>query len=98
MKTTNTNSVNWLEQIFTERKSRNSRYSLRAFSRDINMSHSLLIRIRKGQRSLTAHQAYKIGLALKLTKDELFDLILMTFDEESKTLPAQDADKNEVIL
>jgi cyanate lyase len=67
------NAVDILKNIFQERINKNPKYSLRAFARDIGLSPSLLSMVMSGQRQLTAKQAAKISLKLKLS-DELVSL------------------------
>ncbi len=59
-----------LRQWLDERKARNARFSLRAFSQKIGISHSTLSQIFKGERNLSVQTAQRITTHLKLTPDE----------------------------
>lgn len=56
----------WLD----ERKARNPRFSLRAFSQKIGISHSTLSQIFSGERNLSVQTAQRITTQLKLSADE----------------------------
>jgi uncharacterized protein (TIGR02147 family) len=59
-----------LRQWLDERKARNARFSLRAFSQKIGISHSTLSQIFKGERNLSVQTAQRITNQLKLSADE----------------------------
>ncbi len=71
----------WLEilnQELAEKKSRNPRYSVRAFSRDLGISQSHLTRILNGQRKLSSEQACRIALTLGMAPNLMIELITST--------------------
>jgi uncharacterized protein (TIGR02147 family) len=96
--TTETNPISglitpasWLRDLLIGRKSKNPAYSLRAFSRDLMMNHSLLCRVLSGQRPLTLKQAHKIALALQLKSEQqkaLIDCTLQALPANAKLTPA----------
>jgi hypothetical protein len=55
-----------LKAELVARKARNPRYSLRAFARDLRMSHASLSQMLRGQRRITPQAAHKLGNRLKL--------------------------------
>ncbi len=59
-----------LRQWLDERKARNARFSLRAFSQKIGISHSTLSQIFKGERNLSVQTAQRITNQLKLSAEE----------------------------
>ena len=59
-----------LRQWLDERKARNARFSLRAFSQKIGISHSTLSQIFNGERNLSVQTAQRITNQLKLSADE----------------------------
>lgn len=59
-----------LQNIFSERKARNSRYSLRSFARDLELAPGTLSAILNGKRALTKEKAKELSNALKLPKSE----------------------------
>lgn len=73
-----------LRQWLDERKARNARFSLRAFSQKIGISHSTLSQIFKGERNLSEQTAKKIATQLKLGVDEK-ELFLLKVRWESAT-------------
>ncbi len=52
-----------LKRGFQARVARNPRYSIRAFARDLGLSHSHLLRLMTGRRRLS------VGLATRLLRD-----------------------------
>ena len=74
-------SVELLNQVLAERQLRNSKYSLRAFSRDLGVEQSLLCKILKGKRKITPKQACKITSSLDLPAAEVIQFIYSTLDE-----------------
>lgn len=73
-----------LRQWLDERKARNARFSLRAFSQKIGISHSTLSQIFKGERNLSVQTAQRITTHLKLSADEK-ELFLLKVKLESAT-------------
>lgn len=68
----------FLENAFQIRKKRNSKYSKRAFARDLNMSAGRLTEILNSKRNMTYKVAQNISHILKLSSDEenyLFQLV-----------------------
>ncbi len=57
----------YLEKEFTNRKKRNAKYSLRALSRDIGVSHSVISEYMNGKRNITKLTSYKILFFLKIS-------------------------------
>jgi uncharacterized protein (TIGR02147 family) len=59
----------FVRRLFLERRERNGAYSTRAFARDLGMSQALVSLIMSGKRSVTAKQAMRISLLLKLPEE-----------------------------
>jgi len=59
-----------LHTRLTEAKARNSALSIRAFSRRLGLSPSMLSRVLSGQRTVSRSQAERIAQALLLPPDE----------------------------
>jgi transcriptional regulator with XRE-family HTH domain len=53
------------------RKSRNSRYSLRAFARDLRMHHGTLSRIMRGERRLTTRATRLLAQRLRIDATQI---------------------------
>lgn len=66
-----------LKDEYKSRRKRNPSYSLRAFARDLNISHSILSRYFNKNKSLSIVQSVKIGEKIKLHKEVLIDCILL---------------------
>jgi transcriptional regulator with XRE-family HTH domain len=56
---------------YARRKSGNSRYSLRAFARSLDVDHSTLSQIVRGRRRVTRRVIRAIGPRLRLTQPEI---------------------------
>lgn len=79
--------VNFLEEIFQNRKTKNPRYSKRAFARDIKMSPGRLSEIFSGKRNLTLRIAQEMSTSLRLNKstaEALFKLVAKQRNLKSK--------------
>lgn len=61
----------FLKEVLLQKCAKNSRYSMRAFAKQIGISASHLSRVINGQKDISAHSALKIGLELKLNDQEL---------------------------
>ncbi|OFZ20931.1 MAG: hypothetical protein A2202_02050 [Bdellovibrionales bacterium RIFOXYA1_FULL_36_14] len=61
----------YLNLEFAKRCKKNPLYSLRAFARDIQISHSSLCQFFKGKRQMSKEMIEKVGLALSLSPDEI---------------------------
>jgi plasmid maintenance system antidote protein VapI len=75
------NGASIIQGILLDKKSKNSRYSLKALSRDLKISQPQLSKIIRGNRRLSPQLAYKIGLYLKLDKEKLLELLIPTLSE-----------------
>ncbi len=73
-----------LTSIISEKKKINSRYSLRAFARDVGISQSQLTKIIHGKVKISASHCYLVGKYLKLENEELLELIMVGIKEELK--------------
>jgi plasmid maintenance system antidote protein VapI len=69
------NWIGMINGILSERRAKNPRYSLRAFSRDIAISPAVISRLLSGKRPLTPEVACRIGLNLELTDEQFKDLV-----------------------
>lgn len=71
-----------LESEISSRKNKNSRYSIRAFARDLEIDASYLTKIRAGKSLLPVDLAAKIAKKLFLPKDKYSQFILSAADEQ----------------
>src|SRR5262245_675113 len=60
-----------LEQEFTRRRAKNSRFSVRAFARLLGISHSDLSRLRRSQQRPSAGMIARLGQRLGWTAAEM---------------------------
>jgi len=65
----------YLKTEFTRRTTVNPSYSLRAFGKSLKISHATLSSVMSGRRKLTKASALKIGQALGLGPQQIFELI-----------------------
>lgn len=80
--------VGALKKEYSLKEKANSAYSMRAFARDIGVSHTLLVLIFKGQRKVTDNFCKKVLNVAKLspeTKEILSLGIKLNLSEEEKT-------------
>lgn len=63
-------SEQFLNQIFEERKSRNSSYSVRAFARDLDIGKSTLSEVLTGKRKLSKNNLTKICEKLEVSEHQ----------------------------
>jgi uncharacterized protein (TIGR02147 family) len=78
----------WLENLLTEKIKKNPQFSLRAFSRMVDVSPAVLSRILSGKRKLTFKIAVRIADAFMLGPGErevLYSFYLSTGKEEAPT-------------
>lgn len=78
MKTENSKNLEIIKEIFDNKKAKNSKYSLRAFARDLDISVSHLSAILNQNARLTTANACKIALKLDFPKDKLIEFITST--------------------
>lgn len=62
-----------LHQELAERRSRNARYSLRAFARDLGTDHATLSQLLRGKRHLTPSMVQRLGPLLGLGKPAIVE-------------------------
>lgn len=82
-----THPSRWIRDRYLEKKEKSAAYSMRAFARDLGMSHSLLSMIMSGERPLTLNQAQKIAVSLNLSTHEekkLMHLALVSLPDNAK--------------
>jgi len=65
------NSKDFLYRIYTEKRSRNTNYSIRAFARDLSIPSGRLTEIFNGKRSLTEKLGTKISEKLNMPEEEV---------------------------
>jgi plasmid maintenance system antidote protein VapI/Mn-dependent DtxR family transcriptional regulator len=68
------NITDILKKEFINRCQRNESYSLRAYARYLNVDHSLLAKILKGEKTLSKKMAYQIGEKLGLSATRIQEL------------------------
>src|SRR3954465_8416355 len=79
----------FLKAQFLGRISRNPSYSVRAFARDLKISHSYLSQILNERRELPFRQALLLSDALNLKKEEKAHLIQLLLEKRTqKPAPA----------
>lgn len=69
------NSKEFLFKIYTEKKSRNTNYSIRAFARDLSIPSGRLTEIFNGKRNLTEKLGQRISEKLALSNTETLSFI-----------------------
>lgn len=95
------NSKEFLFKIYTEKKSRNTNYSIRAFARDLAIPSGRLTEIFNGKRNLTEKLGYRISEKLALSNNETLSFIETirqekTYKKKSMTgqqIPLEDFEK-----
>lgn len=76
-----------LNNVFLERRSRNPRYSLRAFANSLEVSRTTLSDVLSGKRHFSTKNALKVASRLSLSPEETRELIVETQGLKSKALP-----------
>lgn len=71
-----------LEQSFSARKSKNARFSLRAFANQLGVDVSYLSKLRSGKIILSVDLAAKFATRLRLAADSRRDFILSAAEEQ----------------
>jgi len=74
-----------LNSEFEKRKAKNSRYSLRAYARQMGVHPSTLSSVLSGKRLLSAKDAYTISEKLDLDPKKKREFFSSLFDEKKKT-------------
>ena len=69
------NVTETLKNEFIARCQRNESYSLRAYAKYLNVDHSLLTKIFRGQRALSPKMAFQVGEKIGLTSTKIRELI-----------------------
>lgn len=67
-----------INHLLNERRRINSRYSIRALARDLQVDPSDLINIINNKKKVTAKVAYRIGMKLNLEESSLLDFLRPT--------------------
>ncbi len=62
-------------------KSKNPSYSIRAFARDLEISHSFLNKVLNKKSSATPRLAYRLGQYTNRSESEILELIVSTINE-----------------
>ncbi|MCF8060218.1 MAG: TIGR02147 family protein [Bacteriovoracaceae bacterium] len=75
------NYRHFLKEELNKRMGQNSRYSGRAFARDLNLSPGELSEILKGKRALTIKKALKISQRLGLNEEETKEFLELIAEE-----------------
>lgn len=70
--------VIFLSSIFDSRKICDPHYSLRAFSRDMNISVGQLSMVMSGKQRLSADHACRIAIFLNLSEDDFYQFVIST--------------------
>lgn len=73
-----------LRGVLYSRQERNSQYSLRAFARDLGVSHAYLSRVLSGKLKLSAKKAFKFSQVLDLDEEVSKAFLKSTLAEPSK--------------
>jgi plasmid maintenance system antidote protein VapI len=64
-----------LAQLLEDRMLRNSRYSIRAFARDLDIDASHLFHILKGRKNISPRVAYRLALNLNYNEKETLEFL-----------------------
>ena len=80
---TSMEATEFLKEEFFKRKNKNESYSIRAFSRDLGVSHALLSQIFSGKRTLSAKQAHKMSTLLGLSNRDSQRLLEASLQSKS---------------
>jgi transcriptional regulator with XRE-family HTH domain len=83
--------LNGLEAEFGRRAKNNPRYSLRAYAASLGVDQSLLVKLMRGRRSLTARTAEQLAAALNLNLDQIKRLSSMREKDLLRRLKLEDA-------
>lgn len=83
------NSTLLLRSKLAERQALNSRYSMRAFARDLGLAPSRMSEILKGKQRLSAQKAKEISQALGLSDSEKEFFVLQVAAEASRSRKAR---------
>ncbi len=78
-----------LRRHYLERMERNFSYSLRAFSRDLHLSHSHLSRVMTGKRNLSFKQAVGLANTLKLTEGARYTFLRQAAEQSTRLRKAK---------
>ena len=80
-------STQFFKDEFIRRKEKNDHYSIRAFARDLGVSHALVSQIFSGKRQVTVKQALKFASVLHLSDRETQKLVLSCQGSSQSKLP-----------
>lgn len=84
------NSKEFLFKIYTEKKSRNTNYSIRAFARDLSIPSGRLTEIFNGKRNLTEKLGLRISEKLALSQTESTSFLdTIRLEKKTKKKPQQ---------
>lgn len=81
----------WLDQQFQERRSKNSRFSLRAFAKLLKMDASTVGQILSGKRNTSLKLRARVMETLKATEQERREVL----GEAASTLPPSSANPSD---
>ncbi len=89
------NRIEVMRRVLLERRTKNSKYSLRAYARDLAIDSSTLAQILHGKRGLPMGRVKDVAERLRLSADEsqLFmghEVVLATADYSSARCPSGD--------
>lgn len=76
----------YLHDEFTQRVQRNSRYSLRAFAKALDLNPAELSQVLKGKRKLSLNSAFKVSQSLGFTPSESRHFLLLLQKEKGRSL------------
>jgi uncharacterized protein (TIGR02147 family) len=85
MENQETHYRDWLKQEFSDRCRRNSRYSLRAFARDLQFLPSRLSDVLNGKQGLSAKTASQLAQRLGLSPQETQKFVAMVEAEDARS-------------
>jgi uncharacterized protein (TIGR02147 family) len=86
----------FLTEEFEIRCKRNSSYSLRAFARDLELSHSSLSRVMNSTQGLSATKAKQLTVLLKLNADESAYFVSLVETECARSPAAREVAKQKL--
>ena len=84
-----------LKGVLLERIHGNPRYSLRAFARQLKLSHSYLSQVLSGQRGLSATQAFQIAKVLNFDEARTKDFVFGVGSDQNQKISRSSNTQNE---
>lgn len=84
------NAVSYIKAELTSRQDRNPAYSLRAFARDLSVSHAYVSQVMNGKKRISAHQARWLGETLGMRPAVVEKMVDAALATEKPKLPPKE--------